>query len=122
MEAKPFVTCERPPKGSATDLTVMEHYFIQLATSKFVICPPGNGPDTYRMWETLMVGSIPIVIDSSMIDHFMHDLPIVSIYNYIDLTEGILEEVYEEMSNTTYTYNYLRKQYWIDRWLKDIED
>jgi hypothetical protein len=116
-----FVTCEdSPPPGA--HISSLPHYFEQLASSKFVICPPGNGPDTYRMWETLMVGSIPIVIQSSMIDHFIDDLPIVTVSHYLELTEKMLEEKYEQISNTTYTYNYLRKQYWIDRWLKDIED
>jgi hypothetical protein len=120
MTQQPFVTCECPPKF--VDAPLLQYYFEQVATSKFVICPPGNGPDTYRMWEVLMIGSIPIVIQSSMIDHFTHDLPIVAVSHYLELTEEMLKEKYEQISNTTYTCNYLRKQYWIDRWLKEIGD
>lgn len=32
-----------------------------LSDSKFVLSPPGNGPDCHRTWEALYLGSIPIV-------------------------------------------------------------
>ena len=37
-----------------------DHYR-DIAESEFVLCPSGLGFDTYRLWETLILGSIPIV-------------------------------------------------------------
>ncbi|WP_029009847.1 hypothetical protein [Azospirillum halopraeferens] len=36
-------------------------YLALLGRARFVICPPGNGPDTLRVWETLATGGIPVV-------------------------------------------------------------
>jgi hypothetical protein len=38
-----------------------DQYLKELAQSKFVICPPGYGYDTHCIWESLTVGSIPVV-------------------------------------------------------------
>jgi hypothetical protein len=39
--------------------------FLQrLGDSKYVLCPRGNGLDTHRFYETVLMGSIPIVEDS----------------------------------------------------------
>jgi hypothetical protein len=37
-------------------------YLTELASYFFVLCPPGRGYDTFRTWETVSVGSIPIVM------------------------------------------------------------
>jgi len=42
-------------------------YYISLKQTKFVICPPGTGVDTHRVYETLFFGAIPI-IKSSFLD------------------------------------------------------
>lgn len=36
-------------------------YYAQLKSTKFVICPPGAGMDTHRVYETLYFGGIPII-------------------------------------------------------------
>jgi len=124
MLSKPFVLCEKLQHKAAdcTDPKVLTAYWCQLATSKFVICPPGNGPDTYRMWETLFAGSIPIVINSPMIEHFTDDLPILAVGTYDNLTEEFLEQEYERINSINYPKLFLQKQYWIDRWIQDLND
>lgn len=32
-----------------------------LSNSKFVLSPPGNGPDCHRTWESMFLGAVPIV-------------------------------------------------------------
>jgi len=36
-------------------------YYDLLRRVSFVACPPGEGIDTYRTWETLLSGAVPIV-------------------------------------------------------------
>jgi hypothetical protein len=43
-----------------------ENYLETLASSKFVLAPRGTGPESYRVWESLYVGSYPIVLSSFM--------------------------------------------------------
>ena len=42
-------------KSSFTD------HYEEMAQSRFVLCPSGLGMDSYRIWEALIVGAIPIV-------------------------------------------------------------
>jgi hypothetical protein len=42
-------------------------YYATLKQTKFVVCPPGRGVDTHRVYETLFFGGIPI-IKSSFLD------------------------------------------------------
>lgn len=36
-------------------------YYAMLKKTKFVVCPPGRGADTHRVYETLFFGGIPII-------------------------------------------------------------
>jgi len=36
-------------------------YYATLKKTKFVVCPPGRGTDTHRVYETLFFGGIPII-------------------------------------------------------------
>jgi hypothetical protein len=42
-------------------------YYTELKRTKFVICPPGTGKDTHRVYETLFFGAVP-VIKTSFLD------------------------------------------------------
>jgi hypothetical protein len=41
-------------------------YLEKLARSKFVICPRGNGVDSFRFWDSLYFGCIPVVTDDRL--------------------------------------------------------
>lgn len=38
-----------------------EAYIYKVCTSKYVLCPPGNGLDSYRALESIYAGSIPVI-------------------------------------------------------------
>lgn len=108
--------------GQKDTYEIMEKYFDQIARSKFCICPPGNGIDTYRMWEIIMTGSIPIVLKSHMIQHFKYDLPILDIECYSKLTEKYLEQKYEEMLQKKYEKKLIDINYWKETWENDVNN
>lgn len=56
LKDKPWVTVDMHNNGYNFD-----SYLDNIYNHKFVICPEGNGIDTHRIWETLYMGSIPIV-------------------------------------------------------------
>ena len=84
-----------------------------MAHYKFALSPRGWGPDCYRTWEALLVGTIPIVrrcqfdmylvrsddvVDSGMkctitspaggeLDKLYQDLPVLIIDNWEELTD-----------------------------------
>ncbi len=90
-----------------------KEYISELAQHKFVISPPGLGPDCYRVWESCLVGTIPIVQHSHM-DKMYEGLPILFIDNWSEVTEEFLQEKYLEMTSKTYSQEKLYMEYWID--------
>lgn len=84
-----------------SDLEI-EEFLDDIARHVYVICPQGNGIDTYRFWETLYLGSIPIVVDCPLIRE-LSGLPMLVIKGWSDLTVGMLREQYENyFSNKEY--------------------
>jgi hypothetical protein len=41
------------------------HYLEKLSNTVFALCPPGNNPETFRIYEALESGAIPIIIRPS---------------------------------------------------------
>jgi hypothetical protein len=48
----------------------LESYLLDLQTHKYVVCTPGDRPDTYRHWETVVSGATPICEDIPMFREF----------------------------------------------------
>lgn len=73
-----------------------EQYLDTLKTYKYCLAPPGHGIDTHRIYECLLMGSMPIVI-SSTFDSLYSTLPIIILQSWEqELKENILEEKYKE--------------------------
>jgi hypothetical protein len=70
-------------KGAPTSMTDYERerqetrkYNELLSNSIFSICPDGAGPNTLRLWESLSVGAIPIVIAEDWIPPIIKNSPV----------------------------------------------
>jgi hypothetical protein len=92
-----------------------------LRSSKFVFCPRGNGIDTHRLWETLYMGSIPIV-KYEKTHHLFTDLPILFIKDWNDINEDFLNEKYEEIIIKDWNMDKLKIEYWTNFIKKNIEN
>ena len=86
-------------------------YLREIKSSKFVLCPRGNGIDTHRIWESLYMGSIPIVIYENA-HHLFTDLPILFINDWEEITYELLNNKYEEINSQTWNYDKLKIDYW----------
>ena len=86
-------------------------YFEYIARSKFVISPPGNGPDCHRIWECFYLKTIPIVLKSSAFNKFL-DLPILFINNWEEVTIHWLREQVNKFENISFNNNKLFLEYW----------
>lgn len=87
-------------------------YLRDLAGSKFVLCPRGNGLDCHRVWESLYMGAIPVV-KSSASDSLFDNLPVLIIDDWNQLTEEFLHQKYEEFSSKEYAFDNLTLGYWL---------
>lgn len=100
VKNKSFVTIEN--MGTFLKYSISRNdFFKRLGESKFTICPRGNALDTFRFYDALYAGSIPIVIREAFHSSaFLNDLPILFLDKIEDfhlLTEERLEKVYLEL-------------------------
>lgn len=86
---------------------------------RMVVCPVGNGIDTHRMWETLYLDRVPIVIRSPVSERF-EELPIIFIDDWEELRniEAIYDKYYNVLSNSK---SMLDPQYWVDKIKGDLD-
>lgn len=92
---------------------ISSHYY-EVATSKFVLCPSGLGFDSYRLWETLLLGSIPIVESNHGFDRTYSRLPVLVVHNYSAVTPDLLEQVYPCFYRQAhkFSYQHLLQTHW----------
>jgi hypothetical protein len=100
-----------------------DQYCSNLAQHKFAFSPAGNGVDTYRTWECLYLGVIPIV-QKSEVTAWFSDLPILELTEdeWKNLDDEFLERKYGEMKSKTYNMEKLDKRFWINRIEDEVYD
>lgn len=84
----------------------------EIRNHRFVLCPRGNGIDTHRLWETLYMGSIPVVLRDIAHSDWM-DLPILFVDSWDQVTEDFLNSQIERLATTQWNMNKLHVGYWI---------
>jgi len=52
-----------------------QEFMDDLASHSLIVCPPSNGIDSYRIWQALYSGSVPVVQRSRLTENLRH-LPI----------------------------------------------
>jgi hypothetical protein len=106
----PWVTHE----DSVNTMEGRRKFLEDIRSHDFVFCPRGHGIDTHRLWETLYMGSIPIVKKDPAHAGWL-DLPILFIDNWEEVTQERLLAERERMSTIAWNFDKLRVGYWIDR-------
>ena len=97
-------------------VTGRKMYLEEVRNHTFVFCPRGVGYDTHRLWETLYMGSIPIVKRCLALEGFA-DLPILFVDDWAEVNERFLIRKYEEFSakRATWNLNKLKIGYWLEK-------
>jgi hypothetical protein len=89
LQDKSFVTL-----GSKTSF---EGYLEDLRRHRFVLCPQGNGLDTHRMWEALLMGAVPVAPHSTL-DALYTGLPVLLVDDWDFIDEDLLRQTWEQYS------------------------
>jgi len=80
----------------------------------FVLAPRGNGADTHRLWETLYLGGIPIVLRDRAIEPLLTRLPVVRIRQWSDLgRRSVLADELQRIAGTKWDASHLRMTWWL---------
>jgi len=85
-----------------------------IAAHDFVLCPQGNGVDTYRLWQAIYLGAIPIV-NSTMQESFFEGLPIMWCEDLDAIQPGPLKSAKEVASKMAVSFERARLSYWKTR-------
>ena len=64
------------------------NYTKTLANTKFVLCPPGNSVDTFRLMEAMDAGAIPIV-NSATLAYYRLLLPSAITRHWVEMGNGV---------------------------------
>lgn len=103
------------------DLVIYERRFVarkitwwKQASAAFTISPLGNGLDCHRTWETLVLGSIPIV-QTSALDSLYEGLPVLIVKEWSDINKDFLEKTIQEFRTKRFAKERLRLQYWVNK-------
>lgn len=78
--------------------TSNQQYWTNIASSMFVISPPGNGIDCHRIWECLYLKSMPVVLKHEALNQFKH-LPILFVDSWEEVTRQFLNEQVSKIKN-----------------------
>jgi hypothetical protein len=77
----------------------------------FVISPVGQGLDTHRTWEALILGCIPIIRKNPIVEVFK-DLPVLMVNKWSDITKELLETTIKKFKTKKFNYDKLNRSYW----------
>jgi len=94
-------------------------YNIDMAKSKYIISPLGEGIDCYRVYESIYFDCVPI-IKSNRMNMFYKDLPVLIVYTWGEVTENMLLSKYEYLKNRLDAWkeansDWLNPMFWINR-------
>lgn len=101
-------------------------YCYNLSKCYFTTCPMGEGYDTYRFWESLMVGAIPVVKDHEYYDNLLlqyPDIPIIRLKSWdelITLLPTLTPKLHEKMFKEA-NIGCLEEDYWLSK-IRAIKD
>ena len=93
-------------------------YVKELSSYRFNICPPGNGIDTHRIWESLMVKTIPIVKKNEFATNLVNNgVPLLQLESWNNLLSydiEHLEKIYLKLSSKFDMQKITKVSYWLN--------
>lgn len=94
-------------------------YMDTLSEYKVSVCPPGNGIDTHRIWESLLVGTLPIVKKSPFTKNlFSLGVPLVLINSWNELesiNENFITDVYSNNLTKLREQRFTENLFWMEK-------
>ena len=83
-------------------------YLLRSAASRFALAPPGLGYDTFRLWEMMTLGTIPIIEKSIGFDRMVYRMPCLTVEDFAVITPEMLRDAYVEAIYRAEEFEYNR--------------
>ena len=102
--------------GDRLDYSISREEFAgDLRDHRFVICPPGQGLDTFRLWDSLCCGCVAVVRDGTVPEM---PLPIIRVKDFrqwgVFRDPDYVSETWAKMLNTEYNFEMLTMDWWVE--------
>ena len=78
---------------------------------RYIFCPSGKGLDDPRIYESIILGNIPIRVEDEL-SKLHENLPVVNIKNLEELNVQKLDIKYLEIINQKFNFQKLFLDYW----------
>ena len=85
----------------------------------FSICPPGNGYDTHRLWEDLLLGCI-VIVKTSPLDPLYEGLPVVIIKDWSEVNATNFS-IWIQQYGDAFTNPKYREKLYHTHWMNKIK-
>ena len=122
--ARPYIReCVRKNVGERAFFTFKRKepkqvFYDALRASKIVLAMPGLGYDTYRLWESLAFGSVPVIERGVGLDRTVYKLPVLLVDDFYDLSAELLEQAYVEAIyrglRNEWEYQRMKPSWWLE--------
>ena len=124
IKDKPFIKFEHMSNFLEYNIS-RNKFFKKLNRSKYVICPVGNALDTFRFYDTIYAGAIPIVVKQKFHDlPIFNDIPILFLNHhreFRDIDQSFLEREYDKLIKKKSYYKDLDMEYFMLKIKKQID-
>jgi len=91
----------------------MEQFYEGIASHPYVLSPPGAGPDCHRHWESILLGSIPVVLRSPEVEAVLEGFPCLMVRRWDEVTE---ERLLEELPGLQERFALPMESLWFEYW------
>ncbi|RLF30315.1 MAG: hypothetical protein DRN14_00230 [Thermoplasmata archaeon] len=82
--------------GFAENYVEIGEFYQDIQSHDYVLSPPGAGIDCHRHWESIALGSIPVVLRSPVTD-ILDDMPCLRVNDWSEVTRERLEAELPEL-------------------------
>lgn len=69
-----------------------QDFLDEIRDHRFMICPPGHGMDTHRVWECLYMRRVPVMKDHPYYRKLMEGFPVLFVKSWDEVTLELLEK------------------------------
>ena len=88
---------------------------ITVASSYATLALPGLGYDTFRLWESIALGTMPIIEKGVGFDRLLYKLPVLLVEDFADVTPKMVRQAYVECLYRAEEWEYRRisQKFWV---------
>jgi hypothetical protein len=91
-------------------------YLKSMRRNNFTICPEGNGVDTHRLWETIYMGGIPILLRNNYLPKVLDQLPVIQLNNWKSILDRrFLESEWHRIQTGSFDLQSIRTSFWLKK-------